>query len=665
MKINFLKILLTILVFSSLVLLSTDTISAECLRPVFCAAAPGTCDSQCYWDYYGGPLGACEVGGHFTRSVCPGACPSNPTFIPPSNFQCNPTPVSCATYECSPCALCENVTWETCCTPGTPPPTGSPVPSSPSPSPIEPSPPPVGSPGPSPSAPPTTPTGVTCSTISSSRINVAWNASSGATGYNVLRCTGAGCTPTSVVQSQAGTSWSNTGLGAATTYRYRVIATGPGGNSGFSSTVTCATLPVPPTTPTNLTCSSTGSTQINLNWTATAGTTNYDIFRCTGTGCTPSTPAISSPTTNTFNNTGLTAGTTYRYRITARNTGGSSPYSTIVTCAPCETGAWETFSCGPPFCDVDERVESRSSSGSCAPSVELERCVQDDLCMAESWYQVQGGNIYAARTDSPAIRSIISATDCTEPACIPNLITMMQELLNVDTDGVIISGGGSIETAGHYTPRDLVAQNTRLTRFKEGYDFFYRRSELGSSPTDSFATQHNGALKPGTEGVHYSAQDLVIQDPWSVSAAESYVVFVDGNLTIENPSDFATLIEVEEGGFLAFIVRGNITFAANVGHTNLATQTPNIEGIYIAENQIIVRTNEDPAVGDRRFIGAGSFVGWSGVDLQRDFADFGSGGSGATFNLTIPTETFIYRPDMVLSTPDFMLSPRSIWQETN
>jgi hypothetical protein len=275
---------------------------------------------------------------------------------------------------------------------------------------------------------------------------------------------------------------------------------------------------------------------------------------------------------------------------------------------------------------------------------------------------VQGGNIYAARTDSPAIRSLISAAYCTEPACIPNLITMMQKLLNIDTDGVIISGGGSIETAGHYTPRNLVAQNTRLTRFKEGYDFFYRRSELGSSPTDSFTTQHDGALKPGTGGVHYSAQDLVIQDPWTVSATESYVIFVDGNLTIENPSDFATLIEVEEGGFLAFIVRGNITFAANVGHANLANQAPNVEGIYIADNQIIVRTNDDPAVGDRRFIGAGSFIGWSGVDLQRDFADLSS---GATFNLTIPTETFIYRPDMVLNTPKFMLSPRSIWQETN
>jgi hypothetical protein len=422
--------------------------------------------------------------------------------------------------------------------------------------------------------------------------------------------------------------------------------------------------PPPPATPTNLSCISPSSTSINLNWSSASGATNYVLYRCAGATCTP-TIALSSTGLTTYNDAPVTAGTTYRYRVAATNSGGSSGYSSVVTCSPCVTGDWESFSCGAPFCDVDERVESRTSSGSCAPSVELERCIQDDLCLAESWFQVQGGNTYADRTDSPAIRSIISASDCTEPACIPNLITMMQELLNVDTDGVIISGGGSVETAGHYTPRDLVAQNTRLTRFKEGYDFFYRRSDLGSSPTDTFATQHDGALKPPLDGFHYSSQDLVIQDPWTVSAGESHVVFVDGNLTIENPSDFATLIEVEEGGFLAFIARGNITFAANVGHTNIATVTPNVEGVFIADNQIIVRTNDDPAVGDRRFVGAGSFVGWTGVDLQRDFADFGAGGSGATFNLTIPTETFIYRPDLVLSTPDFMLSPRSIWQETN
>jgi hypothetical protein len=89
--------------------------------------------------------------------------------------------------------------------------------------------------------PPAAPTGLTCETISSYRIDLSWDASSGATGYHVYRCTGASCTPTTQVHTESTTSWSDIGLTSSTTYRYRLTAYNEAGESGYSSIVSCTT----------------------------------------------------------------------------------------------------------------------------------------------------------------------------------------------------------------------------------------------------------------------------------------------------------------------------------------------------------------------------------------------------------------------------------------
>ena len=55
------------------------------------------------------------------------------------------------------------------------------------------------------------------------------------TGYRVERCPGAGCTNFAQIGTPTGTTFSNTGLRAGTTYRYRVRAVDAAGNlSGYS-----------------------------------------------------------------------------------------------------------------------------------------------------------------------------------------------------------------------------------------------------------------------------------------------------------------------------------------------------------------------------------------------------------------------------------------------
>ncbi len=80
-----------------------------------------------------------------------------------------------------------------------------------------------------------------------------------------------------------------------------------------------------PSVPTNLTATAVSSSQINLAWSASTdnvGVTGYRIYRCTGAGCTPSTQ-ITTVTTNSYSDTGLTANTTYVYRVSAYDAAGN------------------------------------------------------------------------------------------------------------------------------------------------------------------------------------------------------------------------------------------------------------------------------------------------------------------------------------------------------
>ena len=80
------------------------------------------------------------------------------------------------------------------------------------------------------------------------------------------------------------------------------------------------------------------STQINLSWIANPpldGVANYNVYRGTTLGfpVTPgTTPPIATPTTNSYSNTGLTASTTYYYKVAAVDAAGNiGPLSSEVS----------------------------------------------------------------------------------------------------------------------------------------------------------------------------------------------------------------------------------------------------------------------------------------------------------------------------------------------
>ncbi|MGH8897606.1 MAG: fibronectin type III domain-containing protein, partial [Egibacteraceae bacterium] len=96
---------------------------------------------------------------------------------------------------------------------------------------------------------PTVPGSLSATAAGSSQIKLSWTASTdtvGVTGSLLERCRGAGCSSFTQITTPTGTTYSNTGLQASTSYSYRVRATDADGNlSGYSNPAT-ATTPAPP-----------------------------------------------------------------------------------------------------------------------------------------------------------------------------------------------------------------------------------------------------------------------------------------------------------------------------------------------------------------------------------------------------------------------------------
>jgi endo-1,4-beta-xylanase len=195
--------------------------------------------------------------------------------------------------------------------------------------------------------PPSVPTNLMGTTTSNSA-SLTWTAStdnaggSGVAGYDIFRAPGAsGGTFTSVGTSTT-PSFSQTGLTASTTFRYEVRARDVAGNmSAFTTPITLTTQPAstdttPPSVPGTITQSGLTSTSVNLAWGAStdntggSGLAGYDIFRATG--ATGTFASVGTSTTASFAATGLTANTTYRFEVRARDVAGNvSAFNTPIT----------------------------------------------------------------------------------------------------------------------------------------------------------------------------------------------------------------------------------------------------------------------------------------------------------------------------------------------
>src|SRR5437773_447286 len=167
---------------------------------------------------------------------------------------------------------------------------------------------------------PSTPAGLTASAASSSRINLSWLAATDNVGvirYGVYR-------DGVQIAIVAGRSYASTGLAAATTYSYTVLAYDTSWNASAQSSAVSATTKAladtqAPSSPTNLAATAVSSSQIDLSWspaTDNVGVTGYRVYR-DGT-------LVSSSTGTSVSITGLSAGTTYSFTVAAVDAAGNA-----------------------------------------------------------------------------------------------------------------------------------------------------------------------------------------------------------------------------------------------------------------------------------------------------------------------------------------------------
>ncbi|MHB1558350.1 MAG: DUF4082 domain-containing protein [Isosphaeraceae bacterium] len=100
-------------------------------------------------------------------------------------------------------------------------------------------------------------------------------------------------------------------------------------DSASNISATSSAVSVTPAAPTGLTASTASSSQINLAWTGSAGATGYLIQESMGGGS--SWTQIGSTASTSYQATGLTAGTTYEFRVLATWSNLTSPASSVAS----------------------------------------------------------------------------------------------------------------------------------------------------------------------------------------------------------------------------------------------------------------------------------------------------------------------------------------------
>ncbi|MGA2351339.1 MAG: cellulose binding domain-containing protein [Terracidiphilus sp.] len=119
-----------------------------------------------------------------------------------------------------------------------------------------------------------------------------------------------------------------------------------------------------PSAPSGLAATTSSSSVINLSWTADTAPTNctisgYNVFRSTSSGFTPSSSnqIASGVTSTSYSSTGLSASTTYYYKIEAVDSHGTSAASGQASATTLSSGSG-----GSSGCTVDYTISPQNSS---------------------------------------------------------------------------------------------------------------------------------------------------------------------------------------------------------------------------------------------------------------------------------------------------------------
>ncbi|OPJ60225.1 GH25 family lysozyme [Clostridium oryzae] len=183
---------------------------------------------------------------------------------------------------------------------------------------------------------PSPPTLVKASKASYNSINISWGGVSGANEYKLYRATSSKGSY-KLIKTTKTKSYKNTGLNTGTTYYYKVKAYRNVGRSKVYSNYSSVVSSKPSlSTPTSVKAAVSSYNSVTVSWGGVSGANGYKLYRATSSK--GSYALISTTTSKSYKNTGLTTGTSYYYKVKAyRNVDSSkvySSYSSVVSSKP-------------------------------------------------------------------------------------------------------------------------------------------------------------------------------------------------------------------------------------------------------------------------------------------------------------------------------------------
>ena len=182
------------------------------------------------------------------------------------------------------------------------------------------------------------PTGMSTGSIGQTSAVFSWTAATGATSYNVqYRKTGATAWTTGNTTT---TSFTASGLTAATAYEWQVQTVCSAGSSAFTSSTNFTTTGTTCAVPSGLASSSITGTSATCSWSAVTGAVSYTMqWKPTSSG---TWNTITGITGTSRGLTGLTACTAYQFQVLTVCSSGSSAYSSAAS--------FTTTGCSVSYC---------------------------------------------------------------------------------------------------------------------------------------------------------------------------------------------------------------------------------------------------------------------------------------------------------------------------
>lgn len=158
---------------------------------------------------------------------------------------------------------------------------------------------------------------LTGATAGTNQVALTWTAPAGTViSYNLYRGTASGAEIKVTAIASGATSYTDSSLTAGVTYFYKITAVNTSGESAQSNELSAIPTATTPTAPTPV-FAVPGNLNNWLSWGSIGNATTYNVYRGTTPGGESATPIVTGLTTLYYNDTALTNGTTYYYKIAA------------------------------------------------------------------------------------------------------------------------------------------------------------------------------------------------------------------------------------------------------------------------------------------------------------------------------------------------------------